>query len=161
MNLTSRSAGFILLGGLLFFIGHWFKSSKSEIPCHNFNFCRYTPLIDYVPQNLLEDKALAKIREYLFNLELDERCFYIGGTQYADESEKLDQYATYSILIELVHLKTVTYFDSVRNINQDLAEAGDEGFVEIYVPSTGNISGMDRIFYYDAETDAIVGLLIQ
>lgn len=161
MNLTSRSAGFILLGGLILFIGNRFKSNKSEIPWHNFSFCRYTPLIDYVPRNPLENKALEKIRAYLFNLELDERCFYVGGIQYADESEKLDQYANYTILIELLHLKTVTYFDSVRNINQNLVEEVDEEFIEIYVPTTGNISRMDRIFYYDAATDTIEGLLIQ
>jgi len=151
----------ILLSILLFFIGNCFKNNKSEIPNRNFNFGKYPPLIEYVPQNPLEKRALVKIREYLFNLEMDERYFYVGGIQYADESKNLDQYANYTLLIELLHLKTVTYFDSVRNINQNLVEDIDEEFIEIYVPTTGNISGMDRIFYYDAETDAIDGMLIQ
>ena len=151
----------MLLSFLLFFIGNCFKNTESEIPNRNFNFCKYPPLIEYVPQNPLERKALVNIREYLSNLELDERYFYVGGIQYTDESDNLDQYANYSILIELLHLKTVTYFDSVRNINQNLGEEFDEEFIEIYIPTTGNISGMDRIFYYDAETDSLEGILIQ
>lgn len=151
----------ILLSLLLLYTGNCFKNNKNEIPIRNANFCKYPPLIEYVPNNPIEKKALVRIREYLFNQELDENYFYIGGIQYADESDNLDKYANYTILIELLHLKTITYFDSVKNINQSLVEEVNEEFDEIYVPTTGNISGMDRIFYYQAETDAINGVLIQ
>ncbi|WP_035804854.1 hypothetical protein [Lunatimonas lonarensis] len=151
----------ILLSILLFFIGNCFKNNKNEIPCQNFNLCRYTPLIEYFPHNQLENKALVKIREYLINLELDERFFYVGEIQYADELNNLYQYANYTILIELLHLKTVTYIDSVRSINKTLDEEVDEEFIEIYVPTTGNISGMDRVFYYYAKTDTLDVILIQ
>ncbi|EON78072.1 hypothetical protein ADIS_1269 [Lunatimonas lonarensis] len=40
-------------------------------------------------------------------------------------------------------------------------EEVDEEFIEIYVPTTGNISGMDRVFYYYAKTDTLDVILIQ
>lgn len=119
----------------------------------------YVKLIEFKGRDSLEINVVNKIRRYLKDEKLDEKCFYIGEIGYPSNSENLGIANEYNLLIELIHWKTVTYFDSIYNINKDISE--NKELNEIYIPMTGNISGEDRYFYYYKETDVMDVMLMQ
>lgn len=132
------------------------SNGKDITTLHSAN---YVKLIEFEGRDSLEVDVFKKIREYLNDQKLDEECFYIAEIDYTTDSERSIHQNPYTVIVELIHWKTVVYFDSVTKINQDVSENNE--FNEIYIPITGNISGEDRFFYYYVDAGIMHVVLIQ
>ena len=122
------------------------------------------PLNEFIGDNQLEKKAVSRIKKYVDSIGLRTDEFFVGFILYPDSTkDNTSIVGSFSVALDLSHLKSIDYLDSLSEVNEELSEKHkrEECGVPIIPPPTGNISGMDRTIYYYSKGDSVVDFLSQ
>ena len=121
------------------------------------------PLNEFIGDNQLEKKAVSRIKKYFDSIGLRTDEFFVGFILYPNSTkDNTSIVGSFSVALDLSHLKSINYLDSLSEVNKELSEKhkGEE-WIPIIPPPTGNISGIDRTIYYYSKGDSVVDFLSQ